>query len=316
MSRDDYLLDPRAPVDPEIAALEKALAPLKFEPGTPSERILSAQPQRPKKVWPLLLATTAAAAAIWLWLNWPTAELYPGCPSRSYVAADTELEVRLGDLAVITLRPDSELEFVHWREGEQALFRLKRGGMTADVVPPPRVKPRFFVVETDRTKVVDLGCRFNLLTSPDGTQSVYVENGAVTFADEFREVIVPAGARAELRPNPLAATQPGSKLPGRLGTPTYLTASPELKRLVERYDDLRNSKDPSRLRDLADKLNSVCQDRQDTLPLWHMLQDGDLLVAKIVTDCMFRLVGAPDGKSPNRLYPAADWLDFLRAEVW
>lgn len=261
----------------------------------------------------MLLATMAAAAAFWLWLSWPAGELYPGCPARTYIAAETGIEVRLGDLAVISLRPESELEFVHWRDGEQALFRLKRGGMTADVVPPPRVQPKFFVVETDRTKVVDLGCRYVFLTSPDGTQSVYVENGAVAFGDEFREVLVPAGARAELQP---ARGQPGTVVPGSIGTPTYLAASPRLKQLVQRYDELRNSKDPSQLRDLTEKLVAVCEDRQDTLPLWHMLQDGDLVVAKVVTDCMFRLVGAPDGKSPNRLYPAAEWLDFLRAEVW
>ena len=309
MSGDDYLLDPRAPVDPEVAALEKALRPLKFQGGGPRERVLAVPPKRSLGPWPWVLVTTAAAAALWLWMQWPTTDgLYPGCPSQTFVSEKAEMQVRLGELAVITLRPESELEFVHWHDGKQALFRLKRGGMHADVVPPPLVQAGFFCVDTDRAKVVDQGCSYDLLTSPDGTQRVLVQSGAVTFAsrtsvDGFREVFVPAGARAVVGPDGMR-------------TPTFLTASREVKSIVQQYDKMRRSKDQSRLPDIAQKLAAVCLDRADTLPLWHLLQDGDPDVAKTATDRMLTLVGPPGGNATKLPPQPAEWLQYLREQAW
>lgn len=307
MSGDDYLLDPRAPVDPEVAALEKALLPLKFRGGAPSERVLTVPAKRTLGPWPWVLVTTAAAAAVLLWLQWPTAALYPGCPPQTFVSKKSEVQVHLGELAVITLLPDSQLEFVHWRAGKQALFHLKRGGMHADVVPPPRVKAGFFCVNTDLAKVVDQGCSYDLLTSPDGTQIVLVHSGAVTFAsvtpaDGFREVFVPAGARAVVRPEGMQ-------------TPTFQAASLEVKRKVRQYDEMRRSKDQSRLPEVVKKLVAVCYDKGDTLPLWHMMQDGDPDVAKAATEGLIKLVGPPHGKATKR--PVSEvWLEHLREQAW
>jgi len=98
MSGDDYLLDPRAPVAPEIAALEKALLPLRFRGGGPSERVLTVPVRRTFGPWPWVLVTTvAAAAALWLWLHLPSDDLYPGSPSRTYVSAKNEVQVHLGE---------------------------------------------------------------------------------------------------------------------------------------------------------------------------------------------------------------------------
>ncbi|MFT4512948.1 MAG: hypothetical protein ACI89X_000662 [Planctomycetota bacterium] len=302
MSGDDYLHDPGAERDPEIAALEDALRPLRLTNSTPTEHVLAAAPAR--RVWPWLVTLTwaaAAAAAMWLWLS--SDALYPGCDGRSFVCEKAEMRVDLGDLAVITLQPGSELQFVHWRKDEQALFRLKRGGIRAVVVPPPRVKAGFFVVESPRGTVVDQGCAYELVIDKNGVTRVYVEAGAVTFTNQELTVWVPAGARAAVGPEGVR-------------TPTFIAAAPVIKQLVARIDELRHSKNPKACNSVVAKLVAECSEPGDTLPLWHLLDGGDLVIAKEATQGLFRLVGSPDGKSGLRMFPADEWLRHLREVAW
>ncbi len=305
MSREDYLFDPSAEPDPEIAALEAALAPMRLATKSPSERVLAATPKR--RAWMLLapFAVVAAAAtvAVWLWQGVRSDALRPGSAARSFVAEQAEVTVPLGDLAVITLQPGSELEFVHWREQEQALFRLKRGGMAAYVAPPPRVPAGFFVVESPRATVVDQGCEYELVIDAEGSTRVYVKSGLVTFADQERTVWVPAGARAVV----------GAE---GVRTPTFVAAAPAVRKLVDRIDMLRHGKDPQRYLDSVRKLVRVCEQPGDTLPLWHLLKAGDLEVTKTVTEALFNLVGSPDGTSSIRMFPANEWFEHLRTVAW
>lgn len=300
---DDYLFDPRAERDPEIAALEQALRPLRLADDRVPERVLAAVPTRRR--WPLAALVAAAAAVLCLW--WGLSEdgeaLRPGSPARVFVAGEQERTVALGDLAVITLQPGSELGFVHWREGEQALFRLQKGGMRAVVAPPPRVAAGFFVVESPRGTVVDQGCTYEFVLDKKGVARVYVEDGAVTFSNGERTVWVPAGARAMVGPDGVR-------------TPTFLTTAPVIKKLVDRIDTLQHSKDPADYYSLINKLVAACSEPGDTLPLWHLLELGDPFAAKAATEGLFRLVGAPDGKGSIRMFPASEWLRHLREVAW
>src|SRR5690606_18652007 len=196
-----------------------------------SERVLSVRPLRDVVSRPFyfrwwLLAVGTVAAACWLWFGMSSDALRPGAPERSFVAKRDELAVRLGDLIAITLQPNSELQFVHWRDGEQAKFRLIRGGLRAEVAPPPRVAPGFFVLETPHATVVDQGCSYELLIDDGGTTRVFVDAGIVTFADQERTVWVPAGARA-------VVDQAGVQ------TPVFVTATREVRKLVQLIDQLR-----------------------------------------------------------------------------
>lgn len=307
-----YLHDPNAEVDVEIAALEHALAPLRFRGGAPSEQVLGVRSARSvggSARW-LVGSTLAAAAAMVLFWLWPESALEPGSAARRFVTEGAAVTINLGQLAQVELQPNSELEFVHWRgdDAPQALFRLTRGGLTATVAPPPRVPPGFFIIETSGATVVDQGCRFELVVDAHGQARVFVEEGAVTFAGKDRQVFVPAGARAMV-------TSSG------IGTPTFLETSSVLKQLVAKFDQFVSArpskgKGPPRQVDLARKLAFSCENPRDTLPLYHLLLVSNPTVRKVATGALFDLAGSPGGQGTNRAYTPDEWLGWLRTTAW
>jgi len=301
VSHDDYLHDPSATPDPEIVALERALRPLRFDGAPPGERVLDGRRPGPGARWPWLLVAAAAALLVGWWIV-DDNPIHKGAPSCQIVAEKQACKVRVDDRISIELEPDSELTFVHWREDELR-FRLARGGLRAVVAPPPAVPPKFFVVDTPGGRVVDQGCSYELHVGADGAQRVYVSEGAVTFADDEREVFVPAGAIARLGDD-------------GVGTPVFLDADPMLVKLFEAFDRMRNGKiDPQERVDLVRKIDSVCLRPQDTLPVWHLLTEPDPALHKVATEILHRLVGSPDG-GPIDMFPADEWLPHLRMAAW
>lgn len=299
--RDDYLVDPAAPVDPEIAALERALAPLAYRPRT--WRAMPSRPRRRSLPWLLAAAALLIAGAAW-WFAGGERPLEPFAAARTFIAANEALRIPLGDVAEITLRPGSELDFRHWRKDEM-LFALKRGGLEARVAPPPKVVAGFFRMATPHGLVVDQGCRYELIVRDDGGAHVLVTEGAVTFAARDRTVFVPAGAMAEVGPDGPA-------------TPTFVDGAIELVRAVRKYDDLLAARAPIDDRGITVKMVlAAARAPRDSLALWHLLRDPEPEFRDAAERALVDLVGPPPGTKASRGgYDPEDWLPFLRLSAW
>ncbi|MGB3967001.1 MAG: FecR family protein, partial [Planctomycetota bacterium] len=256
--------------------------------------------------WPLAVATVAAAALVGVLLPWRTPAdeaLRPGSAPRTFASTGGELDIALGGLAKITLRPGSELRFVHWR-ADQALFELERGGLTVEVKPPPIVRAEFFVVATKHGRVVDQGSRYDLDLLDGGDARVRVGEGAVTFLAGSRTMFVPAGAS-------LCATGRGPC------TPCFDDAPLELQKTLQEFDMLtaKAPRDVVRLEAMKRVLGALAGPR-DSLVLWHLLADDDATVRRVAEGELLALVGAPVKNTKQSSWPSAEWLPFLRLGAW
>lgn len=315
--RDDYLWNRQGAPDPLLQALEQTLAPLAHTPRPlPLDALPPQQPvpQRPRR-WPWLVAAATAAATVALgtFLALRRPPLTEGAAPREFLATNTPLRLELGTLAEVTLSPDSQLRFEHWR-ADQVLFRLDRGELSARVAPPPAVPAGFFQVDTARGRVVDQGCQYTLRVDADGTAFVRVSEGAVTFAYPQRTVFVPAGATTTV-------TEQGPS------TPVFRDSSPELHKAVRWFDDLTakvlrqkvTSPDDRAMRQKGlDLVVQYCVAPRDSLPLWHALGDPDPLLQELAQRALVELVGPPEQPTkggPDR-WAAAVWLPHLRTGAW
>ena len=304
-THDDYLLDPKATPDPEVQALERALMSLRWrevplreaEPGLPMKK--------PRRLWPWLLAAALLAVTAALVATMGDRGLHPEAEARSFVAKGSELRITLGELAEITLRPGSELKFVHWRPKKQALFELTRGSLEAKVQAPPVVDPGFFCVDTPRGRVVDQGCRYELELQGDGRVHVRVTEGGVTFVGTGRTAFVPAGAE-------VVVTEEGPQIP------LFTDVSPELMKSVREYEAVLAGKSTLDTRGMSIKMVlAAARSRRDSLALWHMLSDPDPVFREPIEAHLIELAGSPDGgKSKQPTFAPAEWLPYLRLTAW
>ncbi|HZN41616.1 MAG TPA: FecR domain-containing protein [Planctomycetota bacterium] len=304
-THDDYLLDPRATPDPEVQALERALAPLRWREVPLREAEPLRPMKKPRRLWPWLLAAALLAVTVSLVATWGDRGLHPDAAARSFVAKASELRIPLGELAEITLRPGSELQFVHWREKKEALFALTRGSLEAKVVAPPVVPVGFFCVDTPRGRVIDQGCRYELELRDDGQVHVRVIEGAVTFAAAARTAFVPAGAEVDV-------TAAGPQIP------LFKDVQPELMKAVREYEAALTPKSTFDMRGMSVKLVlAAAQSPRDSLALWHMLSDPEPAFCEQVEAHLLQLVGSPDGgKSKGQTFDPAEWLPYLRLSAW
>lgn len=306
----DWLWDRSGPVDPEVRELETLLGRYGHD-GRPLDlRLLRKGGRRPRWGLPLLaagLCAAAAAAVLFVWLR-GEAPLHPGAAPRSFVAGGSAEDVRLGELAAITLEPGAELRFEHWR-ADEARFALARGAIEVQVAPPPLVPPRFFQVATPAGLVVDLGCRYRLELRADGgepVEQVRVREGAVEFAAGTRTVLVPAGAGCRVRD-------------GRPSTPVFAGAEGELRDLVEKLDAADAAgpwSEPGMRRKLADRIAAVAETGRDTLVLWHLLRDADPFVAEVAGERLLEIAGPPPGAGKGGGADPELWLPWLRRGAW
>jgi hypothetical protein len=159
-------------------------------------------------------------------------------------SADAKIES--ADTGVVTIDAGSRLRLLR-ASGREQRFDLEVGAIHAFIWAPPRM----FVVDTPSSKTVDLGCRYTLHVSKDGTGLLTVELGWVAFERDQVESFVPAGAACITRP----ATGPG--------IPYFEDAPAQLQDALERFD---RSGD-------AGAFESVLRwaRKRDALSLWHLM---------------------------------------------
>jgi len=220
----DYLFDKQGEPDPEIARLERLLAPMAYRGGRPTVSPLPAPARRRRVVVFAVGALGLAVLLAFLWLRpgargWEARTL-AGAPTveghalASRLAVGAWLEtgagralLRVGGLGTVELAPGTRARIVETGAAQERL-ELSRGGLSARIGAPPRR----FVVETPRARVIDLGCAFELTVDDAGAGRLVVTEGRVALAGAGREVVVPAGARCELTaggpgvPEPIAPT--------------------------------------------------------------------------------------------------------------
>ncbi|HVW86061.1 MAG TPA: FecR domain-containing protein, partial [Bryobacteraceae bacterium] len=160
--------------------------------------------------------------------------------------ASDGLKIESAVTGEVRLEPDSRLRLVAATEHEQR-FDLQRGTIHAFIWAPPGR----FVVDTPSAKTIDLGCRYTLHVSKNGTGLLTVETGWVAFEWRTRESFIPAGAACITRP-------------GRgPGTPWYSDAPAALRGAVERFDATGDA------RALGEAVSASRE--RDALTLWHLL---------------------------------------------
>ncbi len=305
-SPDDYLWDRSGEPDPEVAALEKLLAPLAHDPAR-AYAGPSAGNRRGLRGIAFLVglgALGAVAATLVLVLRHPPEMPLVG-PEGQLAAGsviettDRAKELELGKhLGTITLGPGSLLR-VKRLARDEARFALDRGKLTAFVTL--EAKPRFFNVETPATTCVDLGCKYTLDVSKEGDAYVHVLTGRVCFQDGDREVYVPMGACCHARRGVGA------------GTPRFEDGKspPALIAALRSFDDATEPAEREELAGCALKAVEASveasKDRRDTLSAWHLLQDKDDSIVKAAAATLDKVFpGKNPCKGPWRRPTAAD----------
>jgi hypothetical protein len=231
--------------DAEIVRLEGILSPLGYRQGPMREK------RRPPVVWWWLGAAAAlilgvggiammtrGAVSAWQFASGGRLRagqlIETGRTKSAEIASEATGEVRVD--------PGSRLRLT----GEDR-FNLERGTIHALIWAPPGK----FVVDTPSAKTIDLGCRYTLQVSQNGTGLLTVETGWVAFESRGVESFIPAGAACVTRP----VRGPG--------TPYFADASPALTAALERFDTASD----------AGALNQAIASTRprDALTLWHLL---------------------------------------------
>jgi hypothetical protein len=276
MKNDDYLMSKDGTVDPKIAELEAALAPLRYKEQSfslPATPIAAAPKKRPvaRVLWVLPVAA-ALAAAVLLYLR---ADARPSFAvtretGRPMVAGATmganaklregswletdegsSAEIAVATIGKVHVSPGSKVQLVRTGTNEHRLA-LERGRIDAVVSAPPRL----FIVDTPATTVVDLGCAYHVTVRADGATELHVDSGQVSLEGAHGGAVpsvgawVPAGADCVTRK-------------GRgPGTPVW---SDSAKAFRDALDDFDRG---------TGKLSAVLAlaDTPETLSLWHLLQ--------------------------------------------
>jgi len=327
--RDDYLWDRTGPPDPEVERLERLLSPLgRCETGRDDAAPPAVRRVRNRLPWFAAAAAVLVAAAIvrtFLGDEAPTvtpptspdvAVVEPGPTlhvegSGDRLAAgawvetkDTPRELVLGDVGRIRVDPGSRLQVRRLADETTRLY-LARGRLEASVSADAR--PRFFQVDTDAARCVDLGCRYTLSVDEAGVAHVAVTTGQVAFESGGREVYVPSGAECLARPG----TGPG--------TPRFLGTSQEVAAAFDAYDTAKPD-DSERRRALALAALATVRTARDTLAAWHLLQDAD---PAIVDAAAARLDRVTSGATVAGLCRAnagpqdrIAWKEYLEGSCW
>jgi hypothetical protein len=298
---DDYLWDPTAAPDPEIARLEALLRPLayKAEPlraetvPLPAAHFtyrhwLAAAAALIVVVTGVVVARQTPTAAPWQVAarqGTPVVRTADGDVSRGALAnggavetdAKSSARVSVGRIGTVDLGPDSRLRLLDAGTSEHRLS-LERGTMHAIIDAPPR----YFLVETASALAVDLGCVYSLSADERGNGMLVVEEGEVELARGDVRAAVLAGNSAAIR----AGKGPGLPYPTRSGA--------SLQRAVAAYDA-----DPASAAAVDAVLAAT--DRQSTITLWHLLQRETPAVRARVYERLAALVPPPASVTRDRV---------------
>jgi hypothetical protein len=305
---DRYLWDKSGEVDPEIEALERALAPLAHRGGP-----LRPETRRPRRRWPLLLAAAAALAVAFVtWQARPPSpawdvERLAGAPrvgARPLTAAGrlavgqtletdaaSRARVSVSDIGRVDVEPNTRMRLVGTSPKEHRLA-LDRGAIHAVVSAPPRL----FLVETPAALAVDLGCAYTLEVDPAGGGLLRVTAGFVSLERGARSSYVPAGAVCRMRPS-------------GPGTPWFADASAALQAALDAFDFAGDT--PPALDAVLARTRP-----EDSLTLWHLLIRAQPEDRGRVYDRLARILAPPAGVTRDGLRHAdaamlASWRDVL-----
>jgi len=326
----DYLYDGSGPIDPEVARLERLLRPL----GRASDGPVPVFASPPRWGWRLALGAflTVAAAAFFAHVgtvdapplddaprvlddpvppNAPApvtgprirdASAGPDLAHGAWIeTADADREILVGDVGRVRLAAHSRLQVRHVADDETR-FYLAHGALEARVTADAR--PRFFQIDTDAARCVDLGCRYTLEVDADGAATVRVLTGQVAFETPTKEVFVPAGAGCVARK-------------GRgPGTPRFDDGPASVAAAFDAFDASDATEAPRRRALALAALDTVRADR-DTLPAWHLLQETDAAVVR-ATVAKLAAIAGPCDVDPRATAAElrAAWKAHLETRCW
>jgi len=309
----DYLWDRSGPPDPEVARLERLLAPMGLPAGADPAPIL-ARARRARWVWRGAWAAAAAAAAVALLVPWAPrpgwdVDRLDGAPRISGVAlaskgrwsvgdwletdAVSRVRVRVGEIGEVVVDPRTQVRLLNADEREHRLA-LKHGVLHASVSAPPRL----FLVETKAALAADLGCAYTISVLPDGHGSISVTAGAVSLEGKT-QAYVPAGASCALYPD---------RGPG---IPAFAEAPAALREALRRFDGGEAA--------ALDAVLAYAARPRDTLTLWHLLpRTTDSARAEVIDRLQALAPGGPDRSRTLALEPAAleAWRTHLQRVWW
>lgn len=270
--KDDYLWDPSAAPDAEIAELEQVLRPLRFVPTD-----IPLPVARRTRLFGLISGAAAAvvlvAAGSGL-LYWKLTQPAPwsieniegvvrlsGTPvnARTRIAVGETIgtdsrahgRIAVGDIGIAEIGPSSEVRLVR-ADSSQHRFQLFRGTIHARIW----ARPRFFVVQTPSGIATDLGCIYSMSVDSAGDGRLSVSEGEVEMAEAGASALVPAGNTVAI----LAGKGPG--------LPHPLRSSTAFRAAVAAADSAGYR---------GESVHSIVQlaTGEETLTLWHLLIRAD-----------------------------------------
>lgn len=217
---DAYLWDPAAPPDEGVLAIEKRLAPARFDPYVrplSHDRSARTHATLPGMHWwrglaaaAVVLLVAGAALLEWRW-TWPEGRAWrvesaaAGSPDRLAVGetlqtAPTQTAVvRIARIGTMQVARDTAVT-LRMTEGNRHRLLLDRGAVHVRVWAPPSS----VAFQTAAGQVFDMGCEFDLRV--DGPASyVRVTSGWVQLENDLGESLVPEGASASMT----RTTRPG-----------------------------------------------------------------------------------------------------------
>jgi len=260
--KDDYLWNRSGPPDPEIARLEKILAPLGYRGA--SQPAWNRPPAALRSRWWGMAAAAAVLMGVAAWQM----SLAPALPTAWQIshmdgparlgghAAATSMSLgsgqvlRTGPAGDVTLEadsvgrieigPDSAL-----RAASSRTLELQRGRLHAYIW----ARPREFVVNTPSARAVDLGCEYTLTVNSTGDGLLRVSMGWVAFQAGEYEAFIPAGAECVTRRR------------GGPGIPYFEDAAPPFREALAAFE----AGQPGALGTLLSSARP-----RDGLTLWHL----------------------------------------------
>jgi hypothetical protein len=243
---DAYLWDPRAEPHPSVVALEKRLAPCRFDPDARPLAVPAGRPRAMRSV-NLAIGWLAAAATIvivtgfglFTWRGaWPEGHAWTvkavGKAAPPLSVGNT-LKVGPGEEALVgiarigTMRVSSgSAVTLRATRSDRHRLALAQGAVHVRVWAPPMS----VAIQTPAGTVVDLGCEFEL-KADELSSHVRVLSGWVQMENSLAEILVPAGASSSMTTTSLP------------GVPVYDDAPLELRDAVRRLERSPTADEPT-----------------------------------------------------------------------
>ena len=180
--------------------------------------------------------------------------------------------VKVGSIGYLDIAAGTEARLVTAGIAEQRMA-LTRGTMHAEISAPPRL----FVVETPSGTAVDLGCAYTLVVDSAGNSTIVVTAGWVSFEENGRQSLIPAGMTAVARKG------------SGIGTPVMDDAPDSLRAAVRSFDAAPGD----------DALEAVLRAARtrDAVTLWHLVKRTEGGRRGQVVTRLVAMVPLPDGVS-------------------